>query len=170
MPSNSMRDLTSDPLTLASKLANDHVADAVEVLNGSDPGFPADVLAQMPIGSAAEKRDELASLHVTVRPWDSSLSFSVADCVRIVRVKDHARCGRQGTAPGQAGWFRPRPPTVRFASIAGTKLRCREPPLGANCCLPHRSKNNPSSITSSARGGSSLTRRHFDPLTCSEST
>jgi hypothetical protein len=31
MPSNSMRDLTSDPLALASKLANDHVADAVQV-------------------------------------------------------------------------------------------------------------------------------------------
>jgi hypothetical protein len=34
-------------------VANDHVADAVEVLNGSEPGFAADVLAQMPIGSAA---------------------------------------------------------------------------------------------------------------------
>jgi hypothetical protein len=84
-------------MTLASKLANDHVADAVEVLNGSDPGFPADVLVQMPIGSAAEKRDELASLHVTVRPWDTSLNFRVADCVRIVRVKDHARGSRRRT-------------------------------------------------------------------------
>jgi hypothetical protein len=26
--------------------------------------------------------------------------------------------------------FGPHPPTVRFASIAGIRLRCREPPLG----------------------------------------
>jgi magnesium transporter len=49
MSSNSI----SDAAALASKLANDHVADAVEVLNGSEPGFAADVLANMPIGRAA---------------------------------------------------------------------------------------------------------------------
>ena len=32
---------------------------------------------------------------------------------------------------GQARQYRPRPPTVRFTSIAGIRLRRREPPLGA---------------------------------------
>jgi magnesium transporter len=53
VPPNSMRDATSDPLALAAKLANDHVADAVEVLNRLEPGLAADVLAKMPIDRAA---------------------------------------------------------------------------------------------------------------------
>jgi magnesium transporter len=43
----------SDAAVLASKLANDHVADVVEVLNGLEPGLAADVLEHMPIDRAA---------------------------------------------------------------------------------------------------------------------
>ena len=39
---------------LASMLANDHVADAVEALNGLSPALAAQVLEQMPFGSASE--------------------------------------------------------------------------------------------------------------------
>jgi magnesium transporter len=44
---------TSDATALAAKLANDHVADVVEVLNGLEPGLAADVLEKMPINRAA---------------------------------------------------------------------------------------------------------------------
>jgi magnesium transporter len=49
MSSNS----TTDATALASNLSNQHVADVVEVLNGSEPGFAADVLEKMPIDRAA---------------------------------------------------------------------------------------------------------------------
>jgi magnesium transporter len=49
MSSNSISDATA----LAAKLSNDHVADVVEVLNGSEPGLAADVLEKMPIDRAA---------------------------------------------------------------------------------------------------------------------
>jgi magnesium transporter len=49
MSSSSM----SDAAALAAKLANDYVADAVEVLNGLEPGLAADVLGNMPIDRAA---------------------------------------------------------------------------------------------------------------------
>jgi magnesium transporter len=43
----------SDAAALAAKLANDHVADVVEVLNGLEPGHAAEVLATMSIERAA---------------------------------------------------------------------------------------------------------------------
>jgi magnesium transporter len=43
----------SDATALAAKLANEHVADVVEVLNGLEPGLAAEVLAKMPIERAA---------------------------------------------------------------------------------------------------------------------
>jgi len=43
----------SDAAALASRLANEHVADVVEVLNGLDPGLAADVLQRMPVRGAA---------------------------------------------------------------------------------------------------------------------
>jgi len=49
MSSNSI----SDAAALASKLANDHVADVVEVLNGLEPSLGAEVLEKMPIERAA---------------------------------------------------------------------------------------------------------------------
>jgi magnesium transporter len=49
MSPNSMPDAAA----LAANLANQHVADVVEVLNRSDPGLAAAVLENMPIGSAA---------------------------------------------------------------------------------------------------------------------
>jgi flagellar motility protein MotE (MotC chaperone) len=39
----------SDAAALAAKLANDHVADVVKVLNGLEPGRAAEVLATMSI-------------------------------------------------------------------------------------------------------------------------
>jgi hypothetical protein len=47
---------------------------------------------------------------------------------------------------GQVRRCRPRPPTVRFASIAGILLRCREPPVGAICGLSHRSRTHQNPI------------------------
>jgi len=54
-------------------------------------------------------------------------------------------CSQQHLPPhyrmGQVRRCRPRPKTVRFASIAGTLTRCREPPLGARAqsrCAPAR--------------------------------
>jgi hypothetical protein len=40
---------------------------------------------------------------------------------------------REESVAGQVRRCCPRPPTVRFASIAGITPRCREPPLGAPC-------------------------------------
>jgi magnesium transporter len=49
MPSNNVADATA----LVAKLANEHVADVVELLNGLEPGVAADILQTMPIGRAA---------------------------------------------------------------------------------------------------------------------
>src|SRR3979411_322991 len=43
---------TSYAAAVASKLANEHVADVVEVLNGLEPALAAEVLAKMPIERA----------------------------------------------------------------------------------------------------------------------
>jgi magnesium transporter len=43
----------SGAAALAANLANQHVAEAVEVLNGLEPGLAAAVLEKMPVGGAA---------------------------------------------------------------------------------------------------------------------
>jgi magnesium transporter len=49
MSSNSLSDATA----LAAKLANEHIADVVEILNGLEPGLAAGVLGKMPVERAA---------------------------------------------------------------------------------------------------------------------